>query len=85
MPTAFTTVWSPNLRGHSQIDIGSVGVLQQLYGTSEFSQSPRETRAYDLFVSSRADAFGGLLLTPGDSVFTLSSRTFGGDRRLCEC
>ncbi|MGO4712506.1 filamentous hemagglutinin family protein [Bradyrhizobium sp. 2TAF24] len=65
-----------NLRGASRIDVGSIGQLHRLYGNIGIAQSPRETRAYDLFKSSRADVIGGLLLTPGDSVFTLAT---GGD------
>ncbi|MBR1220900.1 filamentous hemagglutinin family protein [Bradyrhizobium sp. U87765 SZCCT0131] len=65
-----------NLRGSSAISAGSVGLLQRIYGNLDTAQSPRETRAYDLFRSSRADVIGGLSLTAGDSVFTLAS---GGD------
>jgi hypothetical protein len=62
-----------NLRGDTQIATGSLGILSPTYGVQPLEQSPRETRAFDPFTSTRALAFGGLLLAPGDSTFTLNS------------
>jgi filamentous hemagglutinin family protein len=62
-----------NMRGDTQIATGSLGILSPTYGVQPLEQSPRETRAFDPFTSTRVLAFGGLLLAPGDSTFTLNS------------
>ncbi|WP_448632664.1 MULTISPECIES: filamentous haemagglutinin family protein [Pseudomonas fluorescens group] len=62
-----------NLRGHAQIDSGAIGRIDLRYGNAATVQSPRETRAYDSFKSTRGDATGGLTLMPGDATFNLST------------
>ncbi|UZE52423.1 filamentous hemagglutinin family protein [Rhodopseudomonas sp. P2A-2r] len=62
-----------NLRGDTGIAAASLGMVSPTYGVQPIDQSPRESRAFDVFNASRALAFGGLLLAPGDSTFTLST------------
>uniref|UniRef100_Q07N99 Filamentous haemagglutinin family outer membrane protein n=1 Tax=Rhodopseudomonas palustris (strain BisA53) TaxID=316055 RepID=Q07N99_RHOP5 len=62
-----------NLRGGTSIAAASLGIVSPTYGVQAIDQSPRESRAFDVFNASRALAFGGLALAPGDSTFTLSS------------
>ncbi|MBT2341600.1 MULTISPECIES: filamentous hemagglutinin family protein [Pseudomonas] len=62
-----------NLRGHAQIDSGAIGRIDLRYGNAPTVQSPRETRAYDSFKSTRGEAAGGLTLMPGDATFNLST------------
>lgn len=62
-----------DLRGHAQLDSGTLGSLNLLYGNTLDSQSPGETRAYDLFRATRGKASGGLTLMPGDATFALST------------
>ncbi|WP_415914844.1 filamentous haemagglutinin family protein [Rhodopseudomonas palustris] len=62
-----------NLRGDTSIAAASLGIVSPTYGVQPIDQSPRESRAFDVFNASRGLAFGGLLLAPGDSTFTLNS------------
>ncbi|WP_322516790.1 filamentous hemagglutinin family protein [Rhodopseudomonas palustris] len=62
-----------NLRGDTSIAAASLGMVSPTYGVQSIDQSPRESRAFDVFNASRALAFGGLALAPGDSTFTLNS------------
>ncbi|NWD71876.1 filamentous hemagglutinin family protein [Pseudomonas gingeri] len=62
-----------NLRGHTELDSGSVGVLSLLYGSGAQQQAPGETRSYTAFTSTRSVANGGLTLVPGDATFDLST------------
>ncbi|WP_369632899.1 hypothetical protein, partial [Variovorax sp. V512] len=63
-----------NLRGDVQLQAGTLGSLPLVYGLSERAQSPRETRAYDLYTATRGMAQGGIVLAPGDANYTLATR-----------
>ncbi|WP_369646612.1 filamentous haemagglutinin family protein [Variovorax sp. V118] len=63
-----------NLRGDVQLQAGTLGSLPRVYGLSERAQSPRETRAYDLYTATRGMAQGGIVLAPGDANYTLATR-----------
>ncbi|WP_460108352.1 filamentous haemagglutinin family protein [Pseudomonas sp. H1_F01] len=60
-----------NLRGHAQIDSGSIGRIDLRYGNVASAQSSGETRAYDSFRATRSQPTGGLTLMPGDATFDL--------------
>ncbi|WP_432730012.1 filamentous haemagglutinin family protein [Variovorax sp. W6] len=64
-----------NLRGATEVSAGSIGSLSRQYlsGTFRFSD-PVDTRAIDPFVSSYADARGGINLVPGDTAIRLQTR-----------
>ncbi|PLC07245.1 hemagglutinin [Variovorax sp. RO1] len=63
-----------NLRGDVQLQAGTLGSLPLVYGLYARSQSPRETRAYDLYTATRGMAQGGIVLAPGDANYTLATR-----------
>ncbi|NIE73425.1 filamentous hemagglutinin N-terminal domain-containing protein [Pantoea sp. Ap-967] len=63
-----------NVRGALQVDAQSVGVLEQLYGSYSVAHDNNESRAYDPYTSSRANAMGGLALMVGDSGVRLQAR-----------
>ncbi|WP_211908377.1 filamentous hemagglutinin N-terminal domain-containing protein [Tardiphaga alba] len=63
-----------NLRGHAAIQAGAHGNVELRYGPFAAFQDPKEVRAYDPFTSTWALAGGGLMLMPGDSTFSLTSR-----------
>jgi len=63
-----------NLRGDVQLQAGTLGSLPRVYGLTERTQSPRETRAYDPYTATRGMAQGGIVLAPGDANYTLATR-----------
>jgi len=63
-----------NLRGALQVQAGSVGVLDLMYGSYPSDHTGSESRAYDAYVATRGVALGGLTLMPGDSAVRLETR-----------
>lgn len=63
-----------NLRGSLQLQAGAIGALGLTYGSYGASQDPKESRAYDAYVSTLAAARGGVTLMPGDAGVSLDSR-----------
>ncbi|WP_369991108.1 filamentous haemagglutinin family protein [Pseudomonas xanthosomatis] len=63
-----------NLRGALQVQAGSVGVLDLMYGSYPSNHTGSESRAYDAYVATRGVALGGLTLMPGDSTVRLETR-----------
>ncbi|WP_085603131.1 MULTISPECIES: filamentous haemagglutinin family protein [unclassified Pseudomonas] len=63
-----------NLRGAAQLSGGAVGGIDLQYGAASQFNDPRETRAFDPFTSTLSKASGGLVLIPGDSGMSLSTR-----------
>ena len=63
-----------NLRGSLQLQAGAIGALGLTYGSYQPSQDPKESRAYDAYVSTLANARGGVTLMPGDAGVSLDSR-----------
>lgn len=63
-----------NLRGAAQMTGGALGGINLRYGASTVVNDLRETRALDPFTSTTGSASGGVVLIPGDSGMSLSSR-----------
>lgn len=63
-----------NLRGAAQITGGALGGINLQYGAGTVVNDLRETRALDPFTSTTGSASGGVVLIPGDSGMSLSSR-----------
>lgn len=63
-----------NLRGSTQVEAGSVGVVRPMFGSLGNQQDNSESRAYDPYTATRAPSLGGLTLMPGDSPMTLQAR-----------
>ncbi len=63
-----------NLRGALQVEAASIGLLQSIYGSYGVEQDNSESRAYDPYTATRAKAWGGVTLMPGDSGVRLRSR-----------
>ncbi|MFJ2537426.1 filamentous haemagglutinin family protein [Pseudomonas sp. NPDC087614] len=63
-----------NLRGAVQLTGGALGGIDLQYGAASRSHDIRETRALDPFTSTTSTASGGLVLIPGDSGMSLSTR-----------
>ncbi|QXH33460.1 filamentous hemagglutinin family protein [Pseudomonas muyukensis] len=63
-----------NLRGALQVDAASIGLLKSIYGSYGFQHDNSESRAYDPYTATRAQALGGITLMPGDSGVRLRSR-----------
>ncbi|MDE1174711.1 MAG: filamentous hemagglutinin [Parvibaculaceae bacterium] len=61
-----------NLRGDMQLQAGSIGNLPLQYGA--FVSSVRDTRATDPFAATGTRAQLGLVLAPGDSNYSISTR-----------
>ena len=64
-----------NLRGHIDLTSAQVGTLGLTYGFNATEHVPKESRAFDSFRATRAEALGGLALVPGDA--TISINTLG--------
>jgi len=64
-----------NLRGHVDLMSAQVGSMRQIYGNVGTDHVPKESRAFDSFRATRAEALGGLALVPGDA--TISVNTLG--------
>ncbi|MFW0758573.1 filamentous hemagglutinin family protein [Pseudomonas sp. H11T01] len=63
-----------NLRGALQLQAGAVGALDLIYGSYGATQDPKESRAYDAYVSTKANAQGGVTVVAGDAGVRLDSR-----------
>ncbi|VVN32602.1 filamentous haemagglutinin family protein [Pseudomonas fluorescens] len=63
-----------NLRGAAQLTGGALGGINLQYGAFSRSHDVRETRPLDPFSSTTSNASGGLVLIPGDSGMSLSTR-----------
>ncbi|TKJ71361.1 hemagglutinin [Pseudomonas koreensis] len=63
-----------NLRGAAQLTGGALGGINLQYGAFSRSHDVRETRPLDPFTSTTSNASGGLVLIPGDSGMSLSTR-----------
>ncbi|MFJ4142615.1 filamentous haemagglutinin family protein [Pseudomonas sp. NPDC089734] len=63
-----------NLRGNLQVQAGALGGIDLKYGRFGNQHDTTETRAFDPYISSIASATGGLVLIPGDSTISLSTR-----------
>lgn len=63
-----------NLRGALQVEAANIGLLQSIYGSYGIEQDNSESRAYDPYSATRAKAWGGVTLMPGDSGVRLLSR-----------
>ncbi|KHA70340.1 hemagglutinin [Pseudomonas chlororaphis] len=63
-----------NLRGAAQLTGGALGGINLQYGAVSQSHDVRETRPLDPFTSTTSNASGGLVLIPGDSGMSLSTR-----------
>ncbi|MCG2841224.1 filamentous hemagglutinin family protein [Sandaracinobacter sp. RS1-74] len=61
-----------NLRGATQVDASSIGVVQTAYRTST-AENPVDPRGADPFEASSATSFSGLVLVPGDSAVYLQT------------
>ncbi|WP_232311081.1 filamentous haemagglutinin family protein, partial [Herbaspirillum autotrophicum] len=62
-----------NLRGNAQLSSAQLGTINLMYGSTKDQQVPKETRAYDPFHPTRADANGGITLVPGDATFSVNT------------
>ncbi|WP_202368407.1 filamentous haemagglutinin family protein [Pseudomonas sp. MWU318] len=63
-----------NLRGAAHMTGGALGGINLQYGVGAVFNDLRETRALDPFTSTTGSASGGVVLIPGDSGMSLSSR-----------
>ncbi len=63
-----------NLRGHILLHTGQIGIIQNRYGFGSLNNDQRDVRPRDVYSSSKAQAFGGLILTVGDAITDLQSR-----------
>lgn len=63
-----------NLRGAAQLTGGALGGINLQYGAFSRLHDVRETRPLDPFTSTTSNASGGLVLIPGDSGMSLSTR-----------
>lgn len=63
-----------NLRGAAQLSGGALGGIQLQYGGLSSLHDARETRTLDPFTSTTSSAFGGLVVIPGDSGMSISTR-----------
>ncbi|TNB99815.1 filamentous hemagglutinin N-terminal domain-containing protein [Pseudomonas jessenii] len=63
-----------NLRGAAHMTGGALGGINLQYGAGAVFNDLRETRALDPFTSTTGSASGGVVLIPGDSGMSLSSR-----------
>ncbi|WP_085695876.1 filamentous haemagglutinin family protein [Pseudomonas sp. B26(2017)] len=63
-----------NLRGAARLAGGALGGINLQYGAAASTQDPREVRPFDPFTSTMGSASGGLVLIPGDSGMSLSTR-----------
>jgi filamentous hemagglutinin family protein len=63
-----------NLRGAAQLTGGALGGINLQYGALSQFHDVRETRPLDPFISTTGSASGGLVLIPGDSGMSLSTR-----------
>ncbi len=63
-----------NTRGALRLEAGSVGALKLMYGGFAPLQDNQESRAYDVYVATKAAAQGGLIVMPGDAGVSLDSR-----------
>jgi len=63
-----------NLRGAARLAGGALGGINLQYGAAAATQDPREVRPFDPFTSTMGSASGGLVLIPGDSGMSLSTR-----------
>lgn len=63
-----------NLRGAVQLQAGAVGALDLTYGMARSMQDPKESRAYDAYVSTFANAQGGITVVAGDAGVQVNSR-----------
>ncbi|TDV52949.1 filamentous hemagglutinin family protein [Pseudomonas helmanticensis] len=63
-----------NLRGAAHMTGGALGGINLQYGAGAVFNDLRETRALDPFTSTTGSAAGGVVLIPGDSGMSLSSR-----------
>ena len=63
-----------NLRGNLRVSAAAVGGIDRAYGAAQMQQDTHETRAYDPFQATLANAKGGLVVVPGDATVQLSTR-----------
>ncbi|PYC15026.1 hemagglutinin [Pseudomonas mosselii] len=63
-----------NLRGAMQVEAANMGLLQSIYGSYGVEHDNSESRAYDPYTATRAKAWGGITLMPGDAGVRLRSR-----------
>ncbi len=63
-----------NLRGAVDMAAGQIGTMHLYYSANTKAQDAREVRLANLDRSSQSFASGGLMLTPGDAVFSVASR-----------
>ncbi|MBX9800086.1 MAG: filamentous hemagglutinin family protein [Burkholderiaceae bacterium] len=70
-----------NLRGHIDLTSAQVGTLGLIYGFNATEHVPKESRAFDSFHATRAEALGGLALVPGDATISINTR---GDQVIQE-
>ncbi|WP_213938153.1 filamentous haemagglutinin family protein [Pseudomonas sp. dw_612] len=63
-----------NLRGALQLQAGAVGALDLTYGSVSSQQEPKESRAYDAYTATLANAQGGVSVVAGDAGVRLNSR-----------
>ncbi|ABR91211.1 Uncharacterized giant conserved protein [Janthinobacterium sp. Marseille] len=62
-----------NLRGHIDLTSAQVGTLGLIYGFNATEHVPKESRAFDSFRATRAEALGGLALVPGDATIRINT------------
>ncbi|MGP1614464.1 MAG: hemagglutinin, partial [Pollutimonas bauzanensis] len=62
-----------NLRGHAGLESAQLGSIALIYGNSSFQHVPKESRAFDSFRATRAEALGGVALVPGDATFSIGT------------
>lgn len=63
-----------NLRGNLRVSAAAVGGIDRAYGAAQMHQDTHETRAYDPFQATLANAKGGLVVVPGDATVQLNTR-----------
>lgn len=62
-----------NLRGHVSLAAAALGAVAPVYGRTAVYHDKMESRAYDPYQATKANALGGLMLVPGDSTFSIEA------------